>query len=168
MMKRWLIATALVLVGTVVATAAKPPATIAARAGGGTTLMVWTSVRERLPTNVAVFRPAWLPARFGGAPLLQSLRHDALTVAAYQVGYRSPLGDVLLFALGPVNSARPDTRTRIRVLGVEGWIETTRGWPARAIFWRVGAEHYTVQARGVSRAELVRIVSSLIAVPLLR
>ncbi len=162
-MKRWL-AILLVLGGTLATTGMWPRTTIAARSSGGTNQTVWTAVREQLPTSVRVLRPAWLPARFRGAPLLQSLHHDALAAAAYQVGYRSTAGDVLLFALGPVNSARPDTRTRIRINGLEGWFETTSGWPAQAIVWQVGTAHYVVQAHGVSRAELSRIVANVVAV----
>ena len=156
---KWGPVAVLLMGGALGCTGAWAGTTTAARSAGGMTQPVWLAVRAQLPKSVLVLRPIWLPARFRMAPHLDSVHHEG--PAAYVVGYRSVRGDVLLFALGAVNSARPDTRTPIRVRGVAGWIETTPGWPAQAVMWQEGTQHEEVQARGVTRAELLRIVAGM-------
>jgi len=84
--------------------------------------LAWTYVRSRLPRDVTVLRPGWLPARFRTAPVIWpgSVQNSRVFGTTYNVGYRSIRGDVVQFALGSVNSGPPDTQERIRVRGVQG------------------------------------------------
>ena len=128
---------------------------------GGQDQGAWARVRAMLPAPVLVLRPGWLPMRFYTAPRLQDVHDGRIAGTAYQVSYRDARGDVLLFALGPVNSARPDKIQRTRVRGMRGWLETSSGWPAIQVVWQVHTQHYAVQAHGVSHGEVLRIVASL-------
>lgn len=123
--------------------------------------VAWSSVRSRLPANIAVLRPAWLPARFRAAPLVQGVHNDRIVGTNYEVGYRSVKGDVLLFALGSVNSGPPDTQARIRVRGVQGTLATSSLWPPIGVYWREHGRFYAVQAHGVTRSEMLHIVACL-------
>jgi len=121
----------------------------------------WACVRRRLPASVPVLHPTWLPARFRVAPVVQTF-YSSRREPVYWISYRSRHdGDSLLFALGGVNSWRPDSIQRIRVRGVRGWIETSSGWPSLQVVWQEGPWHYAVQAHGVSRMELLHSVTAL-------
>lgn len=123
----------------------------------------WAYVRDRLPSNIPVVQPAWVPARFCIAPATgqSAMNVPSLGGPYYHVGYRSPTGDSLLFILGTANSGRVSTETRIPVRGTSGWLMTGPDWPAIAVDWREQGRFYFIQARGVTRAEMLRIAASL-------
>jgi hypothetical protein len=128
-------------------------------------LNAWSVARAMLPSEVPIYRPAWLPARFEQAlPVLLDAGDPGGEIGPfYLIGYRSSAGNVLHFALGAANNAQPDTIERIRVRGVEGELITTSGWPKLGVSWQEGQRDYYVQASGdeISRAQLLRIVDSL-------
>lgn len=117
----------------------------------------------RLPEEVPVLQPTWLPARFREAPFPERAGVFGGEIGpSYLVGYRSDAGDVLLFALGTVNAAEPDTADRIGVRGTVGSITTSASWwPPIAVYWLEGSRRYAVQACGVSRDEMLRIAAGL-------
>lgn len=124
----------------------------------------WAAARAALPAEVPVYRPTWLPARFQAAPELWYAKDRGGDIGpTYLIGYRSDTGDVLHFALGGVNTSRPDTIEHITVRGVEATLVTTPAWPKVGISWQEGERVYHVQGYGdhITREELVRIVESL-------
>lgn len=123
----------------------------------------WAQVRATLPHDVPVLQPTWLPERCQAVPTLQRACADCPDHhPGYAVGYRSDAGDALLFLLGGANSARPETREPVTVRGVQGQLEHTADWPEWAVVWMEGQGlAYAVQAQGVSREEMLRIVLSL-------
>ncbi len=128
----------------------------------------WAQVRAQLPAGVPVLAPAWLPARFADASSTVETHNDQISGGpSYRVSYQDAMGDVLIFALGSaVNSARPDVIEPVAVRGVPGELWTTPAWPPLAVVWKGGSWQnaplvYTVQAHGVSRDELLRVVANL-------
>ncbi len=60
----------------------------------------WAYVRGRLPKNVTILPPSWLPARFWATPPAQTVMDvPSLGGPYYQVCYRSNRGDVLIDSL---------------------------------------------------------------------
>ncbi len=129
--------------------------------------LAWTYVRSRLPRDVTVLRPGWLPARFRTAPVIWpgSVQNSRVFGTTYNVGYRSIRGDVVQFALGSVNSGPPDTQERIRVRGVQGTLATSSNWPPIGVYWHERSRFYAIQAHGITRAEMLHIVADLTPVP---
>ncbi len=122
----------------------------------------WAYVRGRLPKSVTILPPAWLPTRFRATPPAQTVMDvPSLGGPYYQVGYRSNRGDVLIFALGAINTGSPDTQERIRVRGVQGTLTTSSNWPPIGVYWREHGQFYAIQAHGVTRAEMLHIVAGL-------
>ena len=135
----------------------------------------WVYVRRQLPATIPVYRPTWLPARFDAPVSVEVPDPNVSGVSggpAYRVGYRSASGNVLIFALGAVNSVPPASSEPLAVAGVTGhYVTILPGWwPQTAVLWQEGAWEgkplaYTVQAMGVSRDELLQVAASLTVVP---
>ena len=133
-------------------TAVETPATAVADAG-------WRLVRNSLPSDVAVLRPGWLPERYVGSPVAVEYAHN-VGGWRYRIGYGS--GDhTVLFALGSVNSARPNTTETLSMRGVSVTISTSSDWPAIQATWDESGGTYSIQSTDLTRAELVRIIESL-------
>lgn len=77
------------------------------------------------------------------------------------MGYRSVNGDVVQFALGSMNARPPNTTTHIRVRGTPGTLITSSLWPPIGVYWREHGRFYGIQAHGMSRTEMLRIVAGL-------
>ena len=67
--------------------------------------------------------------------------------------------------LGALNAGPPDTVTRIRVRGAPGTLITSSLWPAIGVYWREHGQFYAIQAHGVTRVEMLRIVAGLASSP---
>ena len=122
----------------------------------------WAAVRAKLPANVPVYRPIWLPARYSevwrpSAPL----PYDGVT-------YRSDQGDLLAFTFGATNSC-PDVTARetIVIHGVAAGLVSRDCSPPIAVGWSEAGETYMVRGeRGsgsavIGRDELLRVVQGL-------
>jgi hypothetical protein len=122
----------------------------------------WSRVQSELPAGVLVLRPTWLPPQFTSLPWIQFAGDwDAEIGPAYSVGYRSRQGDVLMLSLGEWNSDRPDTIERVRLRGASALVESTPTWPTVGVYWQEGGRHYAVQAHGLGREDVIRVVASL-------
>lgn len=155
---------AIVAVAMVAALTTRAAATQAAATHACKVRQAWTCLRTVLPAGVSVLRPAWLPRRFSGTPIQVDVHNDRIVGIFYEVGYRSGRGDVLSFNLGGANSSTITSDSPVRVRGVMGHLVTTSGWPAIEVTWREYGHFYAVQAHGVDRAEMLRIVSHLVPV----
>ena len=134
------------------AKAVETPATATADAG-------WRLVRNSLPSDVAVLHPSWLPERYIGSPVAVDYAHN-VGGWRYRVGYGS--GEhTALFALGSVNSARPNTTETVNLRGVAVTISMTSDWPAIQAVWDESGGTYSIQSSDLTRDELVRIIESL-------
>src|SRR3981081_4649496 len=153
------------------------------RPGQGVTLIelpeaeAWRRVKSALGTRVLVLPPASLPQRFERSTVLLEYAFVAGDEVRYRVGYRAD-GALVNFAAGAVNSAAPTSTAPVDVRGIAAQYSTTSSWPERQIVWTEGppcagadlgvarsAIQYSVQARGVSEAELLLIARGLVAVP---
>ena len=162
-------ALAIVALSTTLAAGARQTSRAMASAASATQMSVaWARVRAALPARVLVLQPAWLPARFRAAPLVLGVHNDRIVGANYEVGSRSVTGDVLQLALGDQNAGPPVTTMRIQVRGVQGALVTSSLWPAIGVYWHERGRLYAIQARGVSRAEMLRIVGDLAPVKVVR
>lgn len=134
----------------------------------------WQQTRAREPANVAVFAPSWLPAPFRTPPIAADQRlFVGIATPIYRVAYHGPGRSIIVFALGPVNSGPPAFSEAITVHGANGQFEAIRPgwWPEEQVRWQQGSWQgqplvYTVQAIGVSRAEMLDIAASLMPVPI--
>ena len=124
----------------------------------------WRSVKSSLGLNVLVLRPTTVPSRFTGEPVMIEYAYHAGTEPRYRVGYRAANG-LINIAAGAVNSAAPTSAEDITLRGRTARFSTTAGWPELQITWDEGGVEYSIQARGISRAELLRIAEDLVAVP---
>jgi hypothetical protein len=137
----------------------------------------WRRVKSTLGTRVLVLQPTTLPQRFERSTVLLEYAFEAGDEVRYRVGYRAD-GALVNFAAGAVNSAAPTSTARVDVRGIAAQYSTTSSWPERQIVWTedptssgddLGAARsaiqYSLQARGVTEAELLLIVRGLVAVP---
>jgi hypothetical protein len=133
----------------------------------------WQQTRAREPANVTVVAPSWLPALFRTPPIALDQRLFAgIATPAYQVAYHGPGSAIIVFALGAVNSGPPSSREAIPVRGVAGQFEAIQPgwWPEEQVRWQEGSWMgkplvYTIQAIGVSRADMLHIAARLLSVP---
>jgi hypothetical protein len=119
----------------------------------------WILVRDSLPSNVPVLRPGWLPDRYAADGVIVEYAHD-VGGWRYRVGYGTG-NHTILFALGSVNSARPDSTEALTMRGVSVTISKTSSWPAIQAIWDESGGTYTIQSNDLTRDELVRILDSL-------
>jgi hypothetical protein len=160
-----------------------PPTTAIARPAQGVTLIelpeaeAWRRVKSTLGTRVQVLQPTAMPQRFERSTVLLEYAFVAGDEIRYRIGYRAE-GALVNFAAGAVNSAAPTSMANVVVRGVAAQSSTTSSWPERQIVWneaptwsgdevsapRVGIQ-YSLQARGVTEAELLLIARGLVAVP---
>ena len=165
---------------------APPPSYVAAatsRPTQGVTLIelpeaeAWRRVKSTLGTRTQVLQPTTLPQRFERSTVLLEYAFAAGDEIRYRIGYRAE-GALVNFAAGAVNSAAPTSTVAVNVRGIAAQYSTTSSWPERQIVWTedptwpgddLGAAtsviQYSVQARGVSEAELLLIARGLVAVP---
>lgn len=106
----------------------------------------WAAVRRAMPGHVAVFRPAWLPGPFRNAAYVGSSSETAGPAHnAYVVMYcaeRCESGDILEFVLNYVGR---DKRTN----------------PSLTVTWHARGQKYAVEARGITRADVLKVVAHL-------
>ncbi|MGH2491401.1 MAG: hypothetical protein ACRDF9_07820 [Candidatus Limnocylindria bacterium] len=136
----------------------------------------WRRVKSALGSRVVVLQPRALPERFDRNVVMLEYAYVAGDEVRYRIGYRAG-GALVNFAAGAVNSAASTPISIIDVRGVSARYSITAGWPERQVEWvesagwsgdDPGAERsvrFSVQARGVSEAELLLIVRGLVAVP---
>jgi hypothetical protein len=160
-----------------------PPTTAIARPGAGVTLIelpeaeAWRRVKSTLGTRVPVLQPTAMPQRFERSTVLLEYAFVAGDEIRYRIGYRAE-GALVNFAAGAVNSAAPISTATIDVRGVAAQYTTTSSWPERQIVWTEtptwsgddvkaagSGIQYSLQARGVTEAELVLIARGLVTVP---
>ena len=136
----------------------------------------WRRVKSTLGSRVVVLQPTTLPQRFARGVVMLEYAYLAGDEVRYRIGYRTE-GALVNFAAGAVNSAAPTATRTWEVRSVAAQYSTTSSWPERQIEWLEGSTWsgdenprtsgvvYSIQARGVSEDELLRIVRGLVAVP---
>ena len=115
----------------------------------------WAAERARVPTDLPVYRPTWLPARFNQPPIAVANGLE------YGVVYTSDEGDRLLFGLTGNTCGLPagDTSQTIEpyaVHGINGMlvINTRPDCPPRiGVFWQEAGGRYAIQANATTRAD---------------
>jgi len=134
----------------------------------------WTKARAELPSSVQVYRPAFMPERFGPATL-EEVQNDTQYGPRCTIVYRT--GDELVaFILGMGkgalgNSPPPDVIEPITVLGAGGQLSTTATTATRSrlgleVAWQEQGRSYQIKASSnhMTKDELLRIVAALTAV----
>jgi hypothetical protein len=124
----------------------------------------WRAVKSTLGSDALVLQPTVVPARFTGAPVMIEYAYWNGADPRYRVGYRG-VGGLINIAAGAVNSGPPTATETIVVRGIEAAYSTSESWPERQVQWSEGGVRYSVQARGVSKAELLEVVYGLVPVP---
>lgn len=137
----------------------------------------WRRVKSTLGSRVLVLQPTTLPPRFDRSSVMLEYAYIAGDEIRYRVGYRAD-GALVNFAAGAVSSAAPTSTATVELRGVVARYTTMPSWPERQIEWSEGSGWsgdqastagstvlYSIQARGVSEAELLLIASGLLAVP---
>jgi hypothetical protein len=120
----------------------------------------WSVVKTTVGENVAVLRPPWLPARFRTERV--TIEYAYTSFARYRVGYTTGDG-LILFAAGAVNSSAPSESLAMEMGEVTVTYSETSGWPERQVTWIQNGVLYSIQARGVTRDELISIARALCA-----
>ena len=128
-----------------------------------TTSQGWSLVRESMPSYTAVLRPTWLPDRYAADRVVVEYAHN-VSGWRYRVGYGAGNSSVL-FALGSVNSARPNSTETTTVRGIAVTISTSSDFPAIQATWDESGGTYSIQSNDLTRDELIRIIESLQPVP---
>jgi len=124
----------------------------------------WAAVRRTVPAAIAVWRPTWVPARFHTGYVGSSSATKGSASTDYGVAYcvaDCKTGDVLQFVLNPVGQETPAQPARVTLVRLHGLVVTAATFPPVAVTWSEGGQQYAVQARGVDRAELLKIVATL-------
>jgi hypothetical protein len=136
----------------------------------------WRRVKSTLGSRVVVLQPTTLPERFERNTVMLEYAYLAGDEVRYRIGYRAD-GALVNFAAGAVNSAASTSTATIDVRGVPALYSTTSSWPERQVEWAEYATwsgddlsaarsvRFSIQARGVTEAELLLIVRGLVAVP---
>jgi hypothetical protein len=116
------------------------------RGAAGQEQQVWAGVRRAMPAHSAVFRPTWLPAPFRNAAYVgSSSETDGRAHNAYVVEYCAKScenGDILEFVLNYASRAKGTT-------------------PSLTVTWHPRGQKYAVEARGITRADVLRVVAHL-------
>jgi hypothetical protein len=124
----------------------------------------WSAVKAAVGPGVLVLRPTWVPGRFQTDPVILEYAYVAGPDVRYRVGYRAADG-LINIAAGAANSAVPTVVNVIALRGANAEYSTTSSWPERQITWTEAGVLYSIQARGVSEAEIMQIANGLVAVP---
>lgn len=130
---------------------------------------VWARVRAEMPLQVQVYKPTFVPGRFGPPELLEVLNVDH--GPRYTVAYKAA-DELLVFALNdgqgtPGTLAPPDTREPIMVLDdVPGVLWTSSGTFLRQVSWQEHGQSYQVEVSSgpMTREELLRIAQTMVPV----
>jgi hypothetical protein len=124
----------------------------------------WRAVKSTLGSRVLVLSPTVVPARFTEGPVMIEYAYFAGDEVRYRVGYRAVDG-LINVAAGAVNWGPPSSMEKITVRGVSADYRTSASWPEQGIEWLEGGIWYSLQARGISKAELLQVADGLVAVP---
>lgn len=136
----------------------------------------WRRVKSTLGSRVVVLQPTTLPERFDRTFVMLEYAYVAGDEVRYRIGYRAN-GALVNLAAGSVNSAAATSTSTLEVRGRPGRYSTTSGWPERQIEWDESATwsgdeidaatavRFSIQARGITEAELILIIRGLTAVP---
>ncbi len=132
----------------------------------------WAEARAALPSSVPVYRPSFVPDRFG-PPSLEEVKTDDQFGPRYTIVYHAENGLVAFIlgmgkgALG--NSPPPDTTEPIDVHGAQGWLSTTGVTTTRSrlnlqVSWQEQGRIYQIKVSSnrMTRDELLRVVASLV------
>jgi hypothetical protein len=99
-----------------------------------------------MPAHIAVFRPTWLPDPIRNAAYVGSSSvTDGRAHNAYAVAYRAQsceTGDLLEFVLNYVSRAKGTT-------------------PSLTVTWHARGQKHAVEARGITRADVLKVVAHL-------
>lgn len=121
----------------------------------------WNLVKTTVGENVVALRPTWLPTRFRSAKVM--VEYAYTNFPRYRVGYATD-DALILVAVGAVNSASPDQSIAIDIGGVTATYSVTSSWPERQVGWEQSGVFYSIQARGVTESELLRVARGLVEV----
>jgi len=120
----------------------------------------WSLVKTTVGPNVVVLRPPWLPTGFRSEKVMVEYAYTSFP--RYRVGYASEDGLILVGA-GAVNSAAPSETLAIEMGDLTVTYSATSSWPERQVTWIQNGVFYSIQARGVTKDELIQIARALCA-----
>jgi hypothetical protein len=130
----------------------------------------WSRARGVLPDEVVVYKPGWMPERFGAFDLI-AVATTPDGVSSYAV-VTSIAQNHILFVLGVApgawgNFPPPDIQEKVMVLGEEANLMIASNEnTTMSISWNRHKRHYHIRTNGdVTRDELLRIANSLAPVP---
>jgi hypothetical protein len=118
----------------------------------------WHLVKATVGEDVVALRPPWLPTRFRSEKVM--VEYAYTNFPRYRVGYTADDG-LILVAAGAVNSAAPSESLDIKMGDVTVTYSETSNWPERQVTWIQNGVFYSVQARGVTKDELIQIARAL-------
>jgi hypothetical protein len=106
----------------------------------------WATVRRAMPAQIAVLRPTWLPDPIRtAAHVASSSETDGRAHNAYVVAYCAQsceTGALLEFLLNYASRAKGTT-------------------PSLTVRWHARGQEYAVEARGITRADVLKVVAHL-------
>lgn len=118
----------------------------------------WSLVKTTVGEDIAALRPSWLPVRFRSEKVMVEYAYS--NFPRYRVGYTTDDG-LIAVAAGAVNSAAPIDSLDIEMGDVTVTYSETSSWPERQVTWIQNGVSYSVQARGVTKDELIQIARAL-------
>jgi Domain of unknown function (DUF4367) len=127
----------------------------------------WILARARLPANIAMYQPTFVPERFG-APTLLEARTTSADGAVYTIVYSAPnenLAFILNMGKGAFGNVPPLERVEsITVLGRQGELESSSEIHTVSAFWQSSGQHYQITAysQQITTDEMKKIIDSLI------
>ncbi|MCU0493828.1 MAG: DUF4367 domain-containing protein, partial [Chloroflexaceae bacterium] len=130
----------------------------------------WAKARALLPPTIAVYKPGWMPERFGQAELVEAVTGKADAVR-YTIAYHSGSEETVFFILNigadALGNSPPTqgTSEKVRVLGNEALFLAAPEDGRLELNWHADKQRYQMKVYGkghqVTRDELLRIANSL-------
>jgi hypothetical protein len=155
------------------AAALTTPATITGPTASSTSAAItnqqqdpWMRARSALPANLPLYKPAFVPERFGPPELLEA-RKDPKDGLLYTIVYAAKdenLAFILNMGKGAWGNFPPaEVNEPITVLGVSGGLSISSETHAMGVFWQDHGRNYQIKgfSRQMTKEEMMRIVKSL-------
>ncbi len=127
----------------------------------------WTQARASLPATIVLYKPTYVPERFGVPKLLEA-RADQDYGAVYTIVYAAP-GENLAFILnmgkGALGNFPPaERRESVTVLGRQAELESSTETHTIGVFWQMPGGNYQIKAYSpqMTMDEMKKIIDGLI------
>lgn len=154
------------VLGVVAACGTAPTTGVPTALPGPQSQDAWIQARASLPTSVMLYKPTYMPERFGKPELLEA-HSDQADGPVYTIVY-STSDETLAFILNAGKGALgnfppPERREVVTVLGWSGELESSTETHALGVFWQTSMGNYQIKvySKKMTTEELKQIIESL-------